>query len=378
MFFAFAGEVIQGQVATVTLPDTLFRTIANVPSHSTDYIVTNLDLIGVYGLPAPAPNAPDATAVTTRVAMYLPAKYVPLLLSPSGYTIHQAWEILYPAIVNANDLINCAVLLKWLRAITTGTIVPNGNNGNNLGPTSAIMNLTVPLIDEDLVQHRLRLQKAALPGLYQPSPTFERAITQMAVAVTQNTNDSRLVREEKAARAIEPKLPSERFSVTINILQEFLQVADEALLPPLWHSWANCTKRQEFLVLTEQLQAYSRSNDAFSTCPPIASAKLVQDLLQFNFVGESADDIRSGIQPFIVADGSSEHRQANLELARTYGMLNTGNQSFLLSDLEVLKSKEVQSIPLSYFELERNLGMFGNLLGTVLGTFLLPNTANFG
>jgi hypothetical protein len=85
-------------------------------------------------------------------------------------------------------------------------------------------------------------------------------------------------------------------------------------------------------------------------------------------VGESADDIKSGIQPFIVADGSSEHRQANLELARTYGMLNTGDQSLLLSDLEVLKSKEVQSIPLSYFELERNLGMFGNLLGTVLGT----------
>lgn len=30
-------------------------------------------------------------------------------------------------------------------------------------------------------------------------------------------------------------------------------------------------------------------------------------------------------------------------------------------------AKEVQSIPLSYCELERNLGMFGNLLGTVLG-----------
>jgi hypothetical protein len=34
----------------------------------------------------------------------------------------------------------------------------------------------------------------------------------------------------------------------------------------------------------------------------------------------------------------------------------------------VLKAKEVQSIPVSYFELERNLGMFSNLLGTVLGT----------
>jgi hypothetical protein len=54
-------------------------------------------------------------------------------------------------------------------------------------------------------------------------------------------------------------------------------------------------------------------------------------------------------------------------LARTYGLLNSGKQSLLLADLEALKSKEVQSIPLTYFELERNLGMFGNLLGTVLG-----------
>jgi hypothetical protein len=63
-----------------------------------------------------------------------------------------------------------------------------------------------------------------------------------------------------------------------------------------------------------------------------------------------------------------EHRQANLELARTYGLLTGGEQSLLLSDLEVLKAKEIQSIPLTYFELERNLGMFGNLLGTVLGS----------
>jgi hypothetical protein len=32
-----------------------------------------------------------------------------------------------------------------------------------------------------------------------------------------------------------------------------------------------------------------------------------------------------------------------------------------------LKAKGVQSIPLSFYELERNVGMFRNLLGTVLG-----------
>jgi hypothetical protein len=36
MSFAFLGEVTQGQVTTATIPDTAFRVIANVPSHSTD------------------------------------------------------------------------------------------------------------------------------------------------------------------------------------------------------------------------------------------------------------------------------------------------------------------------------------------------------
>jgi hypothetical protein len=39
----------------------------------------------------------------------------------------------------------------------------------------------------------------------------------------------------------------------------------------------------------------------------------------------------------------------------------------MLADLEALQAREVASVPLTYFELERNLGMFGTLLGTVLG-----------
>jgi hypothetical protein len=101
---------------------------------------------------------------------------------------------------------------------------------------------------------------------------------------------------------------------------------------------------------------------------PIITIHLVQDLQNFIFVSETLDDIKTGLQPFIVVDGSVEHRLANLELSRTYGMLSAGGNSLLLADLEALKAKEVQSIPLTYFELERTLGMFGNLLGAVLGS----------
>jgi hypothetical protein len=39
----------------------------------------------------------------------------------------------------------------------------------------------------------------------------------------------------------------------------------------------------------------------------------------------------------------------------------------MLADLEYLHAKEVRSIPLTYWELEKTLGMFGNLLGVILG-----------
>jgi hypothetical protein len=39
----------------------------------------------------------------------------------------------------------------------------------------------------------------------------------------------------------------------------------------------------------------------------------------------------------------------------------------LYADLETIKKKSFRSLPLTYFELEKALGLFGNLLGTVLG-----------
>jgi hypothetical protein len=83
---------------------------------------------------------------------------------------------------------------------------------------------------------------------------------------------------------------------------------------------------------------------------PIPTTKLVQDLLSFVFVGDSPDDTKTGVQPFAIAEGSSEHRQANLEVARLYGLLNSGDQSIMLSDLEQLKSKEVKALPMNYIE----------------------------
>jgi hypothetical protein len=190
----------------------------------------------------------------------------------------------------------------------------------------------------------------------------------MAAALVTQTNDDRINREHKAAREAAPKLPSDRFNVTLPVLLDLLQIPSEDDLPPIWHRWANCTKKQEVQVLWDSLDAYARSPDAFSPGVPIITLRLVQDLLSFNFMGQSADDIKMGLHPFIITDGNAEYRQSNAEIARLYGLINAGDTAYSLADLEALAAKEVRSVPLTYWELEKALGMFGNLLGVVIGT----------
>jgi hypothetical protein len=261
-------------VTTIQLPATLFQTVHNVRVKTSDYMVAHLNEMTDYGLP-PGRNEDDAesTLVTTRQVMYLPMKYVPLLLNPAGYTLQEVWGLLYPALVEADDLQNCRTLLNWLRVASTD------NPGQNpAAPSTVVLDLTIPLVDDMLITHRTNLLKQVLPALYKPQESLEMALTQMAAAVLQNTNDTRIARDEKLARAEASKLPSDKYTGTINILLEYLQIPDERNLPQLWHRWANCPKRQEFQVLSDVLYSYTRTPEAFNTCAPVVNTKLLQDL----------------------------------------------------------------------------------------------------
>jgi hypothetical protein len=122
-----------------------------------------------------------------------------------------------------------------------------------------------------------------------------------------------------------PKLPSDKYTVTLNILLEYLEIADEQQLPKLWHNWSNCNEKQEFQVLTELIQAYTHSPEAFTSTPPVVTTKLIQDLQNFLFVSESMDDLKSGQQPFIIAKGSAEYHQANLRSQDYMAFSTQGN-----------------------------------------------------
>jgi hypothetical protein len=131
----------------------------------------------------------------------------------------------------------------------------------------------------------------------------------------------------------------------------YLPINDERNLPQIWHQWSNCSKRQEIQVLRDSLDTFACTPEAYSSAIPIVTAQLVQNLLSFQFVGNSTDGIKGGLHPFVVMDGNAEHRQTNIKVARLYGLLTSGDDTCSLKDLEALTAMEVRLIPITYWEL---------------------------
>lgn len=99
--FAFMGDVVHGMISTVGFPTNSFEEV-QVWTKTLENVMHNLNLLTVspvFPPSLPDPDDPDTIHITTHRMMYLPAVYVPLLLSSSGYTICQVWDILYPAIL---------------------------------------------------------------------------------------------------------------------------------------------------------------------------------------------------------------------------------------------------------------------------------------
>jgi hypothetical protein len=109
-----------------------------------------------------------------------------------------------------------------------------------------------------------------LPGLSQLSEGIENALTTMATAIVQQTDEARTAREQKQLQEESPKLPSmvEKFRHTLHILLRLLMVDDEDSLPLLWHKWANCGKKQEMAILRNLLDNYAQGETHFSSKSP--------------------------------------------------------------------------------------------------------------
>jgi hypothetical protein len=370
--FGFLGDVIQDSAITVAIASTAFNVVMG-PVYDDARLLTELPSLDTSDwFPRVTATTAGTAVLQSRHLMYLPPKYAPLMLDNKGVTIKQAWERLISAFEADNILQQMRPILDWLRLSMHAT------QANNRGLPVTAMTLVSPFSDQDLSRHRNALLYQHLPALrHSPEPSLNAAIVQMANAVATQATEAHTARLAREIEKDQPILPSARYSALFSVLKNLLNVRDEAELPEFWFTLAATPKKQEFSVVREALEAFSRSDQAFTNSAPIPTPKLVSDLTTITFVSDHPDDIKTGIQPFVVMDGSEEFRMVSQDLARNYTMLAERDFGLHYADLANFKvPKDIRSHPITFFELEKSLGLFGNLIAVVLGQGH-PLTANF-
>jgi hypothetical protein len=179
------------------------------------------------------------------------------------------WDLLLPFLVNDNLELNCAPLVDWLQvaSMAGGAIAPPNDQ---LTPSRISINFMGHPADEDLLLHRLRIQRLLLPGFSQLSQGIENVITTMAAVIVQQMDKAQTARETKQLEQETPKLPStvDKFKHTVHILLRLLNVDHKDDLPLLWHKWANCGKKQELSILKDLLDSYAQGPQRFIARSP--------------------------------------------------------------------------------------------------------------
>ncbi len=368
--FCYLGDISQGNVLTVAVPSTACDVGNTVRVYDDNTLALQVAQQGNDLFPKLAANAAGSQALRTRPLMRLPTKYAPLVMSARGYSPREAYALLLDAFTTDNFLNHAGPVLSWLR------VAMHATRADNSGPPGNSLQLVAPFMDEDLSNHRGQILNAMLPSRNAPSTGLEAALTQFAAAVASQTAEDRTARLAREVERDLPTTPSTKFGLLIDSLKNLLHVEEEAELPDFWFQFSAAKKKQEFSILREYLDAYARSERAFIAVAPIATPKIHSDLSTVTFLADHQDDLKSGIQPFVVMDGSAEYRASLTELSRSFGLLYEREYGVSFNDLGQFKvPKELRSYPTNYFDLEQNIGVFGNFLGAILGENH-PLTAN--
>jgi len=358
--FGYLGDLVQDQPIHVLLPDTIFEIMAPVNVYDEETLAQELPHLanGTF-FSRGRVQQDNVIPITTRQLMYLPTKYAPLLISNQGYTPQEVWGRLLPQMQQDGLLVAAAPIVAWLR-VTLHATAPQ-----NTGPPATSITLKVPALNQDLSQHRTQIR--ILTGLGGLTPGFEASLATMANALVMQNNEARNTRMAKELERDQPTLPSAKFNMLFSSLKQMLNVAEEENLPEFWFALAAAPKKQEFSTVRDYLDKYARSPNAFLAVAPIPNPKLLTDLTSATFVADNDDDIKTGIQPFIAMDGSAAYRQATQELARSYTVLAERDVSLSYYDWDSFKiPKDLRSYPTNFYELEQNLGVFGNLIGAII------------
>jgi len=244
----YAGEVVAQYEdvndmggSYVRVPDNMFEVFGDtvrVPTVATMGASVAAMAAGVHFLgPYPAGTA-DTEVVRTRISVWIPPRYVPLVLG-AHLSPKELWETVGQAIIDDGLEAACKPLLDYIRAalIEDDTIAETSGVGWNR-PEGILPDAPlVPILKRRLLEE--------LPGRDTARVTAEtqsnllsrqlQAFDRRTIAVSQGTTDAITAQQQ-------PKTPAKAFSSLISSVYKTHGGDDDACLPNIYFDMAKATK----------------------------------------------------------------------------------------------------------------------------------------
>lgn len=297
--------------------------------------------------------------VQSRNMVPIPHQYMRHFIN-GPLTPRQAWEVVGHDIVSHNDAIACAALLTFLRLACVR------NAAMDTASPLARPQLSVPLADQVLVQHRTELIAHKLPGLNR-TPVLA-AGQQVAQSLGELVAEQRAARQDQLDRHINSTLKTieEYFGASTHTLLRICQVTNSTALPPVYQTMANYGKKKERITMQRAIDDMMNQM-GLGQLHFVVTADLATKLSSLMWKAHP-EDLSLGIHPFCIGETSPDAIAQLQELARKYDLISSDGASPSLTDAQELVGVGKASIPRNLISLDAQNQLFLVLLRVFLGT----------
>ena len=365
---AYYGDVINGQApSTVVIPDAWFNQVGPVqtPNHGllTQQLEAHPDEIAVGPYIA---GTADVDPITTRPAILVPNKYAAPFLT-AGMTPKAAYQTLFGMVQQAGDGIACEPLLDWLRVTLTQ------RTGAVIWPATCVPPAAPPAfadltVQQAFVTYRLSVFHADFQHL-QPGHQHHSAVL-IAQGISALTAEQRLSRKEAQQRQMDtaaPKTPADLFSVQLERLMRWCQVAAEMDLPQIYTTLANTKKGRARVVLQSAVEEALNDLQYVDDFP--MSTTLATKIQDLKWHSPMSENFSLGLHLFSLGSLDEETMEQQRQINRHADALYGGEAApSLLDIMTVQDAKQDVSMPRTFAQLrylvERSQALWLILLGS--------------
>ena len=364
--YAFLGDIQAGHLPpSVVWEGVYFNRTQDIQVPTAAYMDQllagdpTLEQVGPY-----AAGTADTELVNTRISMFIPNRYINLLLEHDGMTPREAWLRIRGAIINDGLAAECEMLLDWFRVALTR------RHAGVASPMVQEPPLTQPLTD---IRESNIFQKFRGDIVDHDHPNLRtNQVTAGAHMVAQGLTDiatqTRLQRESDEARRLAEaqKTPADLFPTGLPKLLRWCQVASENLLPPIYARAAGAKKGDRRKILqdqvTETLEALGYQHEF-----PITT-KLSQKVFDLEWSSRLVDDFSLGLNLFVmgwvVEEVSEVRKMRNAQADALYG----GHAAPSLADATaILETDDTVHIPTTVSQLRYSVELSHAMWHTLLG-----------